>query len=70
MSISKKSRTIVALSAGAAVGLSATAMVLLKEPDSSGERLKRIQSALRDAVATGAKASENAQWVHMAARKD
>ena len=67
MSKSEKTRKIVALSAGAAVGLSATAIVLLQGPDSSAERLKSIQSALRDGAASVS--PDATSWVQIAEKK-
>jgi pantothenate kinase len=52
MSKSEKTRKIIALSAGAAVGLSATAIVLQQAPNASSERVKLVQSALRDGAAS------------------
>jgi hypothetical protein len=53
------------LSAGAVVGLSATSIVLLESPGASSQRLKTIQSALRDRAAT--KADVNAsKWIRVA----
>jgi hypothetical protein len=51
MEKSQKTRKMISLSAGAAVGLSATAIVTLKEQGTSNERLSIIQSVLRDGIA-------------------
>jgi hypothetical protein len=48
MAKSQKTCKIVALSAGVAVGLSATTIVLMQSSSAPSERLKLIQSALRD----------------------
>ena len=69
MSKSEKTRKIIALSAGAAVGLSATAIVLLQGPDSSAERLKSIQSALRDGATTGKVTPDKSTWIRLAEPK-
>jgi hypothetical protein len=66
MSKSEKTRKIIALSAGAAVGLSATAIVLLQGPDTSAERVKSVQSALRDGAATGKVIADKSAWVRLA----
>ena len=65
MPVSKKK--LIALSAGVAVGLSATAVVLLQSDNSPTERLKMIQSALRDGAAA-AKVSTDAPLIQLAAR--
>jgi len=69
MSKSEKIRKIIALSAGAAVGLSATAIVLLQGPDSSAERVKSIQSALRDGATTAKVSPDKSTWIQTAGRK-
>jgi hypothetical protein len=51
-----KTRKIMALSTGAAVGLSAATIVLLQEPGTTGQRLNAVKSALTDG-ATAAKTS-------------
>jgi len=69
MKKSTKARKLVILSAGAAIGLSATAIVLLQEPGAPSERTKLIQSALRDGVATVHNGHGSA-YVQVADRKD
>jgi hypothetical protein len=49
---STKRRQIIALSAGVAVGLSATSIVLLQDQANASEGAKTVQSALRDGAAT------------------
>jgi hypothetical protein len=69
MSKSEKTRKIIALSAGAAVGLSATAIVLLQGPDTSAERVKSVQSALRDGATTGKVTADKSAWVRVAGQR-
>jgi hypothetical protein len=68
MTESKKKRQLIALSAGVAVGLSATAVVLMQSDNSPTERLKMIQAALRDGAAA-AKVTTDAPLIQLA-RKD
>ena len=63
---SPKARHIVALSAGAAVGLSATAIVLLEGPSISSEHAKIIQSALRDGASAGKVSPDTSAWFKIA----
>jgi hypothetical protein len=67
MSKSTKSRKLVILSAGAVIGLSATAIVLLQEPGAPSARTKMIQSALRDG-ATAVKNGDSSAWVRLAGK--
>ncbi|MBI3515029.1 MAG: hypothetical protein HY060_13350 [Proteobacteria bacterium] len=67
MAKSKKTKQMIVLSAGVAVGLSASAIVLLQSQSSPTERLKMIQSALRDGAAT-AQVSTDAPLIQLAAR--
>lgn len=63
---SQKTRKVVALSAGVAVGLSATAIVLMQSSSTPSERLKLIQSALRDGAAK-AKVNPDAPLIQLTA---
>jgi len=47
---SKKSKVILAATAGAAMSLSATALVAVQDADTSGERIKQIRAALTDGM--------------------
>ena len=69
MSKSQKTRKIIALSAGAAVGLSATAIVLLQGPDTSAERVNSIQSALRDGTTTAKVSPDKSTWIQTAQKR-
>jgi hypothetical protein len=64
-----KKRSIVALSVGAAVGLSAVSVVLLEDPGVSSQRVKAAQTALRDGVTVAQASPDVAKWV-VAARMD
>jgi hypothetical protein len=66
MSKSEKTRQIVALSAGVAVGLSASAIVLLQGPGTSNDRLTSIQSALRDGAVTATVTPDTAPRIRIA----
>jgi hypothetical protein len=59
-------RKIIALSAGAAVSLSATAAVLVQDQGTSSERLKIIQSALRDGGSISTTTSDTSGRVRLA----
>jgi hypothetical protein len=68
MDKSRRTRKIIALSAGAAVSLSATAIVLVQDQGTSSERLKIIQSALSDGGSIGNQNPDTPGRVRGAAR--
>ena len=70
MSKSEKTRQIVALSAGVAVGLSASAIVLLQGPGTSNDRLTTMQSALRDGGVAVAVTPDKAPRIRIAGKSD
>lgn len=47
---SKKTKVIIAATAGAAMSLSATALVAVQDTNTSGERIKQIRAALTDGM--------------------
>lgn len=47
---SKKSKVILAATAGAAMSLSATALVAVQDSNASGERIKELRAALTDGM--------------------
>jgi len=47
---SKKSKIILAATAGAAISLSATALVAVQDFNTSGERIKELRAALTDGM--------------------
>ncbi len=67
MAKSNKTRKILALSAGAAVGLSAT-IVLLHDSSTSSQGLKSIQAALRDGVTNSRAKADKSTWIQLACR--
>jgi hypothetical protein len=69
MSMLKQGKKILVLSASAVVSLSATAVVAVQQPDASGDRLKRIQSALRDGVAAEPAVTDSVQMAQSSSKK-
>jgi hypothetical protein len=65
MSESEKTRKIVVLATGAAVALSATAIVLLQQHGVSNER-NSIQSALRDGASNTKGSGKVSEWFRLA----
>jgi hypothetical protein len=63
MSRTNKSQKIVVLAAGAAVAISATAIVLSQEQSASS-----VQSALRNGATNAAMNAERSGWVQLAAK--
>ena len=69
MEKSQKTRKIIALSTGAAVALSAVAIVTLQEPGTSSERLNAVQSALRDGAKISKVSPDTGERVRLACSK-
>jgi hypothetical protein len=67
MAKSEKSRKVIALSAGVALGLSATSIVLLQSKETPNERLKVIQSALRDGASKKTTVKQDAPLIRLSA---
>jgi hypothetical protein len=65
MSESDKRRKIIVLATGAAVALSATAIVLLQQHGAATERTS-IQSALRDGAQNATDTGKASEWLRMA----
>jgi hypothetical protein len=66
MSETQRTRKIVVLATGAAVALSATAVVLLNQPGAANERLTSVQSALRDGAINAKDTGKASEWFRMA----
>ena len=66
MSLAEKPRRIVVLAAGAAVGLSATAIVLQPQVTAPTERLTAVQSALREGVLRAQVRGNASEWMQLA----